>query len=652
MQNTFYITTPIYYPSDKLHIGHSYTTIATDVISRFKRMQGFDVMFLTGTDEHGQKIEQAAKNVGKTPKAYVDDIVEGILKLWELMNISYDRFIRTTDDYHELAIQRIFKKLYDSGDIYKGEYKGLYCIPDETFWTESQLRDGKCPDCGREVVEASEEAYFFRLSDYADRLLKHYEDNPTFLQPESRLNEMKSFINQGLEDLCVSRTSFSWGVPVDFDPGHIVYVWVDALSNYITALGYENDRYDDFDRYWPADIHLMAKEIIRFHSVIWPALLMAQGIELPKQVFGHGWLLMDGGKMGKSTGNVVDPVVLCERYGVDAVRYYLMREIQFGHDGNFTNESLIGRINSDLANDLGNLVSRTLSMISRYFDGVLSGNQMLTEADQDIRQLAEQLPETVVECIDSMHLPQALMEIFKLIARANKYIDETLPWKLAGDKTNYDRLSAVLYNLCEAIRFTAVLLEPFMPTTSPKILDALNTPNELRSLESLKKFGVLPKEVKVEVIPPLFPRIDLDKELSELETLMKKKGASSAGDEVEDTATEEVFDEIDYDHFMSSELRVVKVISCEKVEKADKLLKFIVNDGKRERTILSGIALWYTPEELVGRKIAAVLNLKPAKIRGIVSEGMLLSSEVKGVDSEKASLLFIDDSVPEGSRIR
>jgi len=645
MQNTFYITTPIYYPSDKLHIGHCYTTIAADVISRYKRMQGYDVMFLTGTDEHGQKIEQAAKKAGETPKEYVDRIVAGIIELWKFMNISNDRFIRTTDDYHELSIQRIFKKLYDSDEIYKGQYTGKYCIPDETFWTESQLKDGKCPDCGREVVDASEEAYFFRLSKYADRLLQHYADNPDFLQPESRLNEMKSFINQGLEDLCVSRTSFKWGVPVDFDENHIVYVWVDALSNYITALGYMNEKYDDFDRYWPADVHLMAKEIIRFHSVIWPALLMAQGIELPKKVYGHGWLLMDGGKMGKSIGNVVDPVVLGERYGVDAIRYYLMREIQFGHDGNFTNESLIGRINSDLANDLGNLVSRTVSMIKRYFDGTLNGEPTITDEDKDIKEIAEKLPSTVTECIDSMHLPQALIEIFRLVSRTNKYIDETLPWKLAEDKDNKNRLATVLYNLSESLRFIAILLSPFMPETSEKILDVLNIPENLRSLESVGSYGVLPFEVSVNATNPLFPRIDLEKELVELESLVTKK-------DVKEVKAIEHEQEIDYSLFMSSELRVVKVIGCEKVEKADKLLKFTVEDGERQRTIVSGIAQWYSPEDVIGKKIAAVLNLKPAKIRGIISEGMLLSSDIDRDGIEEASLLFIEDTVPEGSRIR
>ncbi len=643
MEKKFYITTPIYYPSDKLHIGHSYTTVAADVVARFKRMQGYDVLFLTGTDEHGQKIEDAAKNAGKTPKEYVDEIVAGIIDLWELMNIQYDRFIRTTDDYHELAIQRIFKKLYDSGDIYKGVYKGLYCKPCESFWTESQLVDGKCPDCGRAVIEASEEAYFFRLSNYADRLLQHFEEHPDFLQPESRLNEMKSFINQGLEDLCVSRTSFSWGVPVDFDPGHVVYVWVDALSNYITALGYMNDRYHDYDRYWPADIHLMAKEIVRFHSIIWPALLMAQDIPLPKKVIAHGWWMSEGRKMSKSFGNVIDPVFYCARYGIDPIRYYLMREMHLGQDGNFTNAGFIGRINSDLANDLGNLLSRTVSMIEKYFNGKLIVERETAEVDKELILLAEEVPGKVAAYVENMQMPQALIELFKLVSRANKYIDETMPWQLAKDESNRPRLATVLYNLAETLRIVAILLEPFMPNTSPKIFEALGVTAEYVGYDSLKTFGVLPKDVVCKSIPPLFPRIDLEKELAELEAL---------GGAPEVKAPIEHEPEIEYDQFMASELRVVKVLACEKVEKADKLLKFTVNDGERERTILSGIAQWYRPEEMVGKKVAAVLNLKPAKIRGIMSEGMILSSDVKDGENDRASVIFIDDSVPEGSRIR
>ncbi|MBR5805563.1 MAG: methionine--tRNA ligase, partial [Oscillospiraceae bacterium] len=524
----FYITTPIYYPSDNLHIGHSYTTVACDSLARYKRLQGYDVMYLTGTDEHGQKIQDKATAAGKTPKQYVDDIVVGIKELWDLLDISYDRYIRTTDDYHVEAVQKIFKKLYDQGDIYKGFYEGMYCKPCETFWTASQLVDGKCPDCGRDVYAAKEDAYFFKLSNYADRLLKLYEDVPNFIQPEARKNEMISFIKQGLQDLCVSRTTVKWGIPVTFDPDHTVYVWVDALSNYITALGYENDQYNDYDKYWPADIHMVGKEILRFHTIIWPAMLMALDLPLPKRVFGHGWLLLEGGKMSKSVGNVVDPVVLCKRYGVDAVRYFLLREVPFGNDGVYTNESLIARINSDLANDLGNLVSRSAAMIEKYFDGVLPVEREGADLDKELIEMCEGLTAKTDKFMDDLSIPQALAEIFKVVQRANKYIDETQPWVLAKDEANKPRLAAVLYNLVEALRFVTTLLQAYLPNTTPRIAAQLGYTAEDLTYESLAKFGHL-GEVKVQKGEVIFPRIDAAKELAAIaKEEAEKKAAREA----------------------------------------------------------------------------------------------------------------------------
>ena len=651
-KKTFYITTPIYYPSDKLHIGHSYCTVATDAIARYKRLQGYDVMFLTGTDEHGQKIETKAKEAGMTPQAFVDHIVEGekgILDLWKLMNISNDRFIRTTDDYHCAAVQKIFKTMYEKGDIYKGTYKGKYCTPCESFWTESQLVDGKCPDCGREVKDAEEEAYFFRLSKYADRI-QHLLEDTDFLQPRTRVNEMvNNFIKPGLEDLCVSRTSFSWGIPVDFDPGHVVYVWVDALFNYTTALGFMNDRYHDYDKYWPADVHFVGKEIVRFHSIIWPAMLMSMEMPLPKHVYGHGWLVMDGGKMSKSKGNVVDPYVLAEKFGVDALRFFLLRTFPFGSDGNFSNELLIQTINMDLANDLGNLVSRTTAMVEKYFGGTLPAERENSDADCDLKTMASTLRDRYQAEMERFQFQNALEQVFRTIQRANKYIDENAPWTLAKDPANRARLATVMYNLLETIRICAVLLTPFIPDSAEKIFDQIGACPCCRTWEKANVWGSLRPDVTVHKGEALFPRIDAEKALAELNAIQEaQRKAALPALELEPYTQEQV----DFDTFCKSDFRAVKIKNCEAVKKSDKLLKFTLDDGSgTDRTIVSGIHHYYEPEQLIGKTAVAVLNLPPRKMMGIPSCGMLISAVHKEKGEEKLHLLLLDDSIPAGAKL-
>ena len=648
----FYITTPIYYPSDKLHIGHTYCTVATDAMARYKRLTGCDVLFLTGTDEHGQKIEDKAKAAGKTPKEFLDNIVEGpqgILDLWKLMNISNDRFIRTTDDYHCASIQKIFRKMYEKGDIYKGTYKGKYCKPCESFWTESQLVDGKCPDCGREVMDAEEEAYFFRLSKYADRV-RHLLEDTDFLQPRSRVNEMvNNFIKPGLEDLCVSRTSFSWGIPVDFDPGHVVYVWVDALFNYTTALGFMNDRYHDYDKYWPADVHFVGKEIVRFHSIIWPAMLMSMEMPLPKHVYGHGWLVMDGGKMSKSKGNVVDPYVLAEKFGVDALRFFLLRTFPFGSDGNFSNELLIQTINMDLANDLGNLVSRTTAMVEKYFGGTLPAERENSDADCDLKTMASTLRDRYEAEMERFQFQNALEQVFKTIQRANKYIDENAPWTLAKDPANRARLATVMYNLLETIRICAVLLTPFIPDSAEKIFDQIGACPCCRTWEKANVWGSLRPDVTVHKGEALSPRIDAEKALAELNAIQEaQRKAALPALELEPYTQEQV----DFDTFCKSDFRAVKIKNCEAVKKSDKLLKFTLDDGSgTDRTILSGIHHYYEPEQLIGKTAVAVLNLPPRKMMGIPSCGMLISAVHKEKGEEKLHLLLLDDSIPAGAKL-
>ena len=652
-EKTYYITTPIYYPSDKLHIGHSYTTVAADAVARYKRLKGYDVMFLTGTDEHGQKIQRKAEAEGVTPKQYVDKIVDGIKELWKLMKITNDRFIRTTDKEHEEVVQKIFKKLYDQGDIYKSEYEGWYCTPCESFWTKTQLVDGKCPDCGREVEITKEESYFFRLSKYQDRLIKFIEENPEFIQPVSRQNEMlNNFLRPGLEDLCVSRTTFNWGVPVSFDDKHVVYVWIDALSNYITALGFMSEDDQAYKKYWPADVHLVGKEIVRFHTIIWPAMLMALGEPLPKQIYGHGWLLLEGGKMSKSKGNVVDPVVLVEKYGLDAIRYFLLREVPFGSDGVFSNEALINRINSDLANDLGNLVSRTVAMIDKYFGGVMPENRQEGDIDEDLKKLVMETPPKIEQLLDKLQFSTALTEIWKVISRTNKYIDETMPWALAKDEESKPRLAAVMYNLAESLRIISILLQPFMPETPEKIWKQLGliNPDDI-SWESTKNWGVYPAGTKVEKGDIIFPRIDVKKEMEELEKLTvaeaekeeKKKETKPQKEEKE--ISQEL---ISIEDFAKIDLRVAKVLEAEKVEGADKLLKLKLEMGNEIRQVVSGIAKHYTPEELVGKFVILVANLKPVKLKGIESQGMILAAS----DDKELVLAGLDKAIKSGTKVR
>lgn len=645
----FYITTPIYYPSGNPHIGHCYTTVACDSIARYRRMQGYDVMFLTGTDEHGLKIEQKAAEKGVTPKEYVDEIVKTFKKLWSYMNISYDRYIRTTDDYHIETVQKIFKALYDKGYIYKGEYKGKYCTPCESFWTESQLdENGCCPECHREVTEAKEEAYFFKMSPFAERIEKLLTETD-YLQPKTRATELvNNFIKPGLEDLCVSRTSFKWGIPVTFDDKHVIYVWIDALSNYISALGFWNEQYNDFDKFWPADVHMVAKDIMRFHAIIWPAMLMALDLPLPKHLAVHGWITFNGQKMSKSLGNVVDPFILGERYGADAIRYHILREMALGADSSFSNEIMINRINSDLANGLGNLVSRTVAMADKYFGGTLPADREAGDFDAELIAEAEGLVAKVDEFMDKTQINNALAEIFKVVSRANKYIDETAPWVLGKDESKKARLATVLYNLLETIRIVSTLLSNFMPTTMPKVWEQIGAAESDITYENAGKFGVLPADVTVHRGEIIFPRIDVNKEIEELNKII---GSNAEPEEKADDGFEPapIADEITIDDFAKVDLRVALVKDCEKVKKSKKLLCLQLDDGFGGRQVVSGIAAWYKPEDLIGKKVVIVANLKPVKLCGVESNGMICAADTP---DGAASVIFPDQDLPCGAKLR
>lgn len=653
-KNTFYITTPIYYPSGNWHIGHCYTTVVCDALARYNRMLGKEVFFLTGTDEHGQKIEKKAQEKGLTPMEFINPLVEGLQSIWKKLDVSYDKFIRTTDDYHVKSVQKIFKELYDRGEIYKSQYEGWYCTPCESFWTESQLKDGKCPDCGRPVQKGKEESYFFRLSKYADRIIKLYEDNPEFLQPKSRVNEMvNNFIKPGLNDLCVSRTTIKWGIPVTFDENHTVYVWVDALTNYITALGYGSDNDELYKKFWPADIQMVGKEIVRFHTIIWPAILMALDIPVPKQVYGHGWLLIGGDKLSKSKGEnikteITDPEELVDRFGTDALRYFLLREIPFGNDGVYTNESLLKRINGDLANDLGNLVSRTTAMINQYFGGILPKPNAYNELDEEVINLANNLPSAVQKAIDAIDVPTALIEIFKLIQRANKYIDETTPWILSKSEDGKERLKTVMYMLAECIRISSIMLKPFITKAPNQILAFLGIDGEKENSFKNVAFGYFKGGEKIEKATPVFPRIDVEKEIAAIEKMMTERHKAEKEKAEKEEKTVEAKPEITIDDFAKNELRVALVKDCVKIEKSTKLLKLTLDVGGEERTVASGLALYYKPEDLIGKKLVLVANLKPAKLCGVLSQGMILCSEDK---EGNVKIIEISDSVPSGSLI-